>query len=160
VTPNSRFSLGYNDWGLGNAPTGGNLGNAADALGLGGDADGGFYHGPLSDTAVVSPSLMIMLADTRALPAALDNNSWEANLDPTDTAPGGGGQLPSNRHNYMTDIVFCDGHSERPLRNDVINPTQSNTWRSRWNNDNQPHNELTWQPLSSANTAYQLDPSY
>src|SRR5579883_2643245 len=36
VTPNSRFSVGYNDWGLGNAaPTG--LGSPQAALGLGGD---------------------------------------------------------------------------------------------------------------------------
>jgi hypothetical protein len=30
------------------------------------------------------------------------------------------------------------------MRNDVINPTLSNGWRSRWNNDNQPHNSITW----------------
>jgi len=50
------------------------------------------------------------------------NGSWEANL--TRPLPGRlrAGQLPSNRHNYKTDIAFCDGHSERPLRNDVISP--------------------------------------
>ncbi len=156
VTPSSRFSIGYNDWGLGQSL---GLGNAAAALGLGGDVDGSFYHGPISDASVVSPSLMIMLADTRALQTGT-GGQFEANLDPTDTAPGGGGQLPSNRHNYKTDMSFCDGHAEKPLRNDTINPAASNMWRSRWNNDNQPHNESTWSTLSIANPAYQLDPSH
>jgi len=54
--------------------------------------------------------------------------------------------------------MFCDGHAEKVLRNDVINPTASNLWRSRWNNDNQPHNEVTWTvPSAVANT---LDPSW
>jgi prepilin-type N-terminal cleavage/methylation domain-containing protein len=160
VTPNSRFSVGYNDWGLGDAPTGGNIANIADALGLGGDSDGGFYHGPMKDTAIVAPAQMIMLADTRALPINEDSGSWEANLDPTDTGSATGGQLPSNRHEYKSDMVFCDGHSEKVLRNDAINPAAASLWRTRWNNDNKPHLELTWTTLSKANPAYQLDPSY
>jgi prepilin-type N-terminal cleavage/methylation domain-containing protein len=151
----SRFSFGYNDWGLGNAPTGGGF----QPLGLGGDVDGGVYRGPMSDASVVSPSLMILVGDTRALEIN-NGGGFEANMDPTDTAAGGGGQLPSNRHNYTVDLVFCDGHSERPLRNDIISPAPSNQWRYRWNNDNQPHNECTWQTLSPANPAFQLDPSY
>jgi prepilin-type N-terminal cleavage/methylation domain-containing protein/prepilin-type processing-associated H-X9-DG protein len=157
VTPNSRFSYGYNDWGLGNA---GDINSPVDALGCGADVDGGASnHGPMKEGSIVSPSRMILLADTRALQTGM-GNSWEANLDPHDTAPGGGGQLPSNRHNYRSDIAFCDGHSERPLRNDVINPAPANEWRARWNNDNQLHDELTWTTLSRANPAYQLDPSY
>jgi prepilin-type processing-associated H-X9-DG protein len=156
VTPNSRFSYGYNDWGLGNA---GDLSNPTNALGCGADVDGSFFHGSMKDGAIVSPSRMIMLADTRALQVG-NGGSWEANLDPTDTAPGGGGQLPSNRHNYRSDIAFCDGHSERPLRNDVINPALTNEWRARWDNDNQLHPELRWTTLSTANPAYKLDPSY
>ena len=156
VTPNSRFSVGYNDWGLANA---GSLGSPSAALGLGGDVDGGFYHGPLKDSNVVSPSQMIMLADTRALPVN-DTGSWEANLDPTDTGSATQGQLPSNRHQYRTDITGCDGHVEKAVRNDVINPAPSNLWRPRWNNDNKPHNELSWPALSPSSPAYQLDPSY
>jgi hypothetical protein len=48
VTPSSRFSYGWNDWGLGNAPNG-SLGEAADNLGCGADIDG-FYYGPTKDT--------------------------------------------------------------------------------------------------------------
>jgi prepilin-type N-terminal cleavage/methylation domain-containing protein len=160
VTPNTRFSMGYNDWGLGNA---GNLGLPSAALGLGGDIDGGFAYGPMKDSAVRAPAQMIMLADTRALPASQDNESWEANLDPTDTedtsSAGYSGQLPSNRHDYKTDIMFCDGHTEKATRNDVVNPAESSIWRPRWNNDNKSHTELTW-PALAPSFANQLDPSY
>jgi len=156
VTPNSRFSIGYNDWGLGNA---GNLGTPAAALGLGGDVDGGFYYGVMKDSKVVAPSQMIMLADTRALQTS-DAGSWEANLDPTDTGSATDGQLPSNRHNYRADIMFCDGHVEKPFRNEVINPAPGNPWRARWCNDNNPHLELTWPALAPNNPANNLDPSF
>jgi prepilin-type N-terminal cleavage/methylation domain-containing protein len=152
VTPNSRFSMGYNDWGVGNV--------LAIDLGLGGDIDGQFYYGPMKEAKVVAPAQMIMLADTRALPANEDNGSWEANLDPTDTDSSTQGQLPSNRHSYKTDIMFCDGHTEKARRNDVINPAQDNIWRARWNNDNKFHNELSWAAISPTSLAYKLDPSY
>jgi prepilin-type N-terminal cleavage/methylation domain-containing protein len=155
VTPDSRFSMGYNDWGVGNV-------SALD-LGLGGDVDGQFFYGPMKDSRVVAPAQMIMLADTRAL-ATEDGGTWEANLDPTDTSESQGsglnGQLPSNRHNYKTDIMFCDGHCEKPLRKDVINPAQGNIWRNRWNNDNLSHDEFTWAVLAPGAPGYALDPSY
>jgi hypothetical protein len=159
--------MGYNDWGL-------NLTNVPQ-LGLGGDIDGGYYQGLVKDTMVVAPAQMIMLADTRAIQGGM----WEANLDPTDmpssTQGGDGGQEPSNRHNYKTDIVCCDGHAEKAMRNDkapgnatpmnLIDPTPNNPWRNRWNNDNQPHNEVTWPTVAStvtpaATSMYNLDPSF
>jgi prepilin-type N-terminal cleavage/methylation domain-containing protein len=171
VTPSSRFSYGYNDWGL-------NLGNEYQ-LGLGGDVNGGAFKGALKDTTVVAPAQMINLADTRALPTADVPYSWEANLDPTDTPNSGqagdGGQEPSNRHNYKTDIACCDAHVEKAIRNDkapgrpaplnLIDPTPNNPWRNRWNNDNLPHNEVTWPTIAStaslgASSLYLLDPSY
>jgi len=91
---------------------------------------------------VVSPSQMIMVGDVPALKDA-GLIQFNANLDPTDPTSGHT-QWPSNRHNYRTDLVFADGHVESPKRNDVINPAPNNSWRSRWNNDNQPHNEVTW----------------
>jgi prepilin-type N-terminal cleavage/methylation domain-containing protein len=134
ITETTRFSYGINDWGL-------NLQNNPQ-LGLGGDVDGGFYKGPVKDTMVVSPSQMIMVGDVPALKnAALIQ--FNGNMDPTDPTVGHS-QWPSNRHNYRTDLVFTDGHVESPRRNDVINSTAGNVWRSRWNNDNQPHNEVTW----------------
>jgi prepilin-type N-terminal cleavage/methylation domain-containing protein len=176
VNTSSRFSYGWNDWGLGNA---GSLSEAANNLGCGADQDGQFYYGPTKDTAIMAPAQMINFADTRALPANNDPNSWEANLDPTDTpnsAQGGdGGQEPSNRHNYKTDLAFCDGHTEKAQRNDkapgrlnpenLIDPTPNNPWRARWNRDNKIHNELSWDPISTtanlgAESLYIIDPSY
>ena len=84
---------------------------------------------------VVSPTQMIMLADTQAQQKSY---SWEANLDPTQDS-----QWPSNRHNRQTDIMFADGHAESAIRKNVIDPANV-TWRARWNNDNQPHPEITW----------------
>jgi hypothetical protein len=106
---------------------------------------------------------MIALGETRALPTNQDQQSWEANLDPTDTQDnadtGWSGQLPSNRHNYKTDLAFCDDHIEKPLRNDVVSSSSTSIWRPRWNNDNNAHLEVSWPPLAPG-FANQLDPSY
>ena len=40
--------------------------------------------------------------------------------------------------------MFADGHAQTGIRKQVIDPAQNNPWRSRWNNDNKPHNEVTW----------------
>ena len=159
VTPATRFSLGINDWGLGNAN------NVFDQLGLGGDVTGGVSKGPLKDSAVVAPARMLAIADTRALKpnsnsSSVDTGSWEANLDPTDTTSPTGGQLPSNRHQYMTDVLFCDGHCEKAVRNQMIDPSPASLWRPRWNNDNKPHFELSWPTLPASSPAQTMDPSY
>jgi prepilin-type N-terminal cleavage/methylation domain-containing protein len=124
VRETSRFTLAYNDWGL-------NI-NASPQLGLGGDVNGGFFKGYVSESAVVSPASMIMLGDSTP------DGSWDANMDPTQVD-----QWPSNRHRRRTNIMCPDGHAESPLRVDVISPLLSK-WRSRWNNDNKTHNEVTW----------------
>jgi len=138
VTSSSRFSLGYNDWGL-------NL-TAKPQLGLGGDIDGGLYQGPVRDTSVRSPSDMIAMGDVRGddNPALL-SHSFSANLDPTaGSGPPPYTQWLSNRHDYKSDIIFADGHVEgNNRRTDVMNPF-NNFWRARWNNDNQPHFEYSW----------------
>ena len=134
ISERARFSYGMNDWGL-------NL-TAKPQLGLGGDINGGYYQGPVKDTMVVSPSEMIGIGD---LPAQKDPAliGFNGNMDPTDSTPGHS-QWPSNRHTGRTDILFTDGHVDSPRRNDVIDPKKDNPWRSRWNNDNKPHNEVNW----------------
>ncbi len=134
ISQRTRFSYGINDWGVDITHH--------PQLGLGGDINGGWYQGPVKESMVVSPSQMIMVGDVPALkdPALIQFN---ANMDPTDSTPGHT-QWPSNRHSYRTDILFTDGHVENPRRNDVIDPTANGIWRCRWNNDNQPHNEVTW----------------
>jgi len=125
VKNSSKFSLGYNDWGL-QQPGG------VPDLGLGGDVDVASFK-PKRDTSVAAPSQMIMLGDCSA------KSGWNQNMDPKEMD-----QWPSNRHDGRTVLMFTDGHAEAPKRKDVINPEKDGTWRSRWNIDNQPHNELTW----------------
>jgi prepilin-type N-terminal cleavage/methylation domain-containing protein len=139
ISDRTRFSYGINDWGLGQAA----LANLSlPQLGLGGDINGGFYHGPVKESDVVAPAQMIMVGDVPALKNPSDI-SFNGNMDPTDLTPGHS-QWPSNRHDYHTDLVFCDGHVETPIRNNVINSQPTNPWRNRWNNDNKPHTEFTW----------------
>ena len=133
IRDTTRFSYGINDWGL-------DIGNHPQ-LGLGGDIDGGASQGPLRESQVVRPAEMISYGDVPAVENA-GLISYNANMDVTDTSAGHT-QCPSNRHNYHTDLAFCDGHVETPRRNDVRNPFDVR-WRSRWNNDNQPHSGISW----------------
>ena len=128
ITHTSRFGLGYNDWGLNNV--------ARPPFGMGADVG----SGNIKDTDVRNPSNMIAIGDVRSDAAVPDFN---ANLDPViNDAPDNSApwhtQCPSNRHNYRTDLLFADGHVEGPKRDVVIDPTSA-YWRSRWNNDNDPH---------------------
>jgi prepilin-type N-terminal cleavage/methylation domain-containing protein/prepilin-type processing-associated H-X9-DG protein len=126
IMTTSRFSLGYNDWGLRNT--------GLPVRGMGGDVG----TPPVRDSMILRPVDMIAIGDVRSDAKVLNFN---ANLDPViDDAPdnlaaNGHDQAPSNRHNYRTDLLFADGHVESPKRNDVINPND-NTWRARWNNNN------------------------
>lgn len=128
IRVNSRFSLGYNDWGLRNAE--------APTLGMGGDVDVG---APVKDSTIRSPANMIALGDIRS--DVIGSPQFSASLDPVigngNDAPDHW-QSPSNRHNYNTDLLFADGHVESPKRNIVIDPKRLD-WRARWNNDNLPH---------------------
>ena len=134
ILTTSRFSLGYNDWGLNNA-------SDNPILGLGGDVG----TKPVKDSMVRRPSDMIAVGDVRSDATVIDFN---ANLDPvigdaSDNTLATHDQAPSNRHNYRTDLLFVDGHVESPKRNDVIDPNNM-LWRARWNNDNDPHTAVTW----------------
>ena len=133
ISDHARFSYGINDWGL-------NL-VAVPQLGLGGDIDGGLTQGPVKESRIARPAEMIAYGDVPALrnPSLI---SYNGNMDPTDDSAGHA-QCPSNRHNYRTDLAFCDGHVEEPKRNDVRNPL-NNYWRGRWNSDNLPHLEANW----------------
>ena len=121
----TRFSLGYNDWGL----------SQSDQLGMGGDVG----SAPVKDTSVKRPVDMIALGDVIS-DAPAGTIVFNANLHVT-AVNSPNPQWPCNRHNWRTDLVFCDGHVESPRRNDVIDPTQ-NLWRMRWNNDDNPHTEI------------------
>jgi type II secretion system protein G len=124
----ARFSYGINDWGL----------DMGQNLGLGGDIDGGARV--IKESMVKSPVNMIAFGDVRSdMPKG--QIKFNANLDPkinTLQNPKLHTQAPSNRHNYRTDLCFCDGHVESPRRSEVIDP-KSGIWRAKWNNDNDAH---------------------
>lgn len=133
----TRFSIGWNDWGL-------NIGWPT-ILGMGADVG----TQPVTETMIRHPSDMIAVADIRSdIPAGQIQfnanttpgliSGWTLTQDPT-WHP----QIPCNRHDYNTDVLFTDAHVESPHRNDVIDPN-NNIWRARWNNDNSPHTEVTW----------------
>jgi prepilin-type N-terminal cleavage/methylation domain-containing protein/prepilin-type processing-associated H-X9-DG protein len=141
VLTSSRFSLGYNDWGLQNTGT--------PTRGMGADTS----TAPVKDSMIRKPVDMIALGDVRS--DAVTPN-FNANLDPVigdapDNDTTTHNQCPSNRHNYRTDLLFADGHVESPKRNDIINPNDP-SWRARWNNNNNPNDSVmaTW---PTANTS-------
>lgn len=140
IVVDSRFSLGYNDWGIHWQKGGLNI--TRPQLGLGGDVDGGNYQGPIKDTDVKRPVYMIMICDIPSLPINLQpTGDLDANTCPSDCNVGNGhSECPANRHEYRTDVQFCDGHVESPKRNDVRDPN-NNYWRACWDNDNDPHTE-------------------
>jgi len=121
VTPSSRFSYGYNDWGSYPAFT---------MYGVGGDVNNPAWE--IKDSQVKKPTDMIMLADSKV------NGNFDANIDPT--TPD---EWPSSRHEGRTVLMFCDGHSERAWRKDVINPA-NDFWHRRWNNDNHTDGPNQW----------------
>ena len=141
ILTSTRFSLGYNDWGLKNS--------SPPPLGMGADVGAGV----VKDTMVRHPSDMIAIGDVRSDATVINFN---ANLDPViddagdNLASNGHDQCPSNRHHYRVNLLFADGHVESPRRNEAIDPGNG-SWRARWNNDNDPHNEVpNW---SMANTS-------
>lgn len=125
----TRFSYGWNDWAYtaqAGLPIPGNI-----SLGMGGDVDGA-YNSYVSESRIKRPSDMIAIADvTDPKNGALVN--YGANLDPTDNSYAHS-QLPSNRHNYRSDILFADGHVEADIRNQVTGGGAD--WVPKWNNDN------------------------
>lgn len=135
VKETSRFSYGYNDWGLKNPGPG--------QLGMGGDVNVAGV-GEIKDTQVKNPADMIVIADSKP------DGSFDGNIDPKEAD-----QWPSNRHERRTVLNFADGHSEAARRKDVIDPLNT-SWRRRWNNDNLPHPEISW-TINAAQEA-KLDP--
>lgn len=107
----ARFSFGYNDWGA--FP-------AFSDKGLGGDVD---TWPEIREGQVAKPTEMIMLGDSKP------DRSFDGNIDPTTAT-----EWPSNRHRRRTVLMFCDGHAESAIRNEVIDP-KNEMWHRRWNND-------------------------
>jgi prepilin-type processing-associated H-X9-DG protein len=106
--------------------------NAELQLGLGGDVNPP-NQTEMPESRVRAPSDMMMLADSKT------DGLWDGNMDPKEKD-----QWPAKRHNGSTVVMFCDGHAESAQRKNVVDPNNQ-TWRRRWNNDNEPHLEYTWE---------------
>lgn len=122
ISETALFSTGYNDWGA--FP-------AFSDKGLGGDVDTLSWE--VSESAVKVPTEMIMVGDAKPGDGSSVKpvrGQYDANIDPTTST-----EWPSNRHNRRTVLMFCDGHAEGPIRNEVIDP-KNERWHRRWNNDN------------------------
>jgi len=146
ILTSTRFSIGYNDWGLRQE------GPAGKGLGMGGDIGSTI----IKDSTLRRPVEMIALGDVRSDAPVINFN---ANLDPRiGDAPendvNNHDQCPSNRHNYNSDLLFADGHVESIKRNTAVDPVNLN-WRARWNNDNDPHTEIANWPMPATGTLEQ-----
>ncbi|MGA2869144.1 MAG: prepilin-type N-terminal cleavage/methylation domain-containing protein [Verrucomicrobiota bacterium] len=142
----TRFSLGWNDWGL--------VENTTPPLGMGADVG----TSPVKESTIVSPVNMIAVADVRS-DTPTGQIQFNANTTPYTSwtqsqDPQWHPQVPCNRHNFNTDILFADGHVESPRRNDVIDPNNG-YWRARWNNDNGQHPESVYVLPTNPNTLEQ-----
>ena len=63
--------------------------------------------------------------------------NFDANLDPT-SGSSGHSEWPSNRHNYLVDILHPDTHVDTSKRPPMVDPSNK-LWRARWNNDGHAH---------------------
>ena len=127
------FSYGYNNWGSWDTPWGGapqyGLGGYSAAPGQATSHD--YYELPASRVNV--PADMIAIGDSSV------NGYWDAFIDPEcekDPATEWP-EYPSARHMGKTNLVFCDGHVESIIRDDIVGA--SDRAIRRWNNDNTYH---------------------
>lgn len=127
----TSFSYGYNDWGVGPQAGGDN-----EQHGLGGDLvqplGPNLYGKELKAGHVRRPAEMIAIADSTT------DTSWDFNIDPTEAA-----QYPGNIHRGGANVLFCDGHVQWFLQENLIHINKSDPAGARmnqmWNNDNEPH---------------------
>ena len=123
---NTKFSYGYNDWGLKefNNPH----------LGLGGWV-GDPVHGEVSMSRIVSMSSMVMFADSTI------DGLWDTAIDPLGDGVAALTEYPDPRHFDGSMVVFTDGHVAREAFDDLTDMSDNGV-RRKWNNDNQAHPEF------------------
>jgi len=134
ITDTTPFSYGWNDWGC--APDTMRLNQNPPVLGMGAHVDDPGF--PDADKVgiddIVSPANMIAIGDSHG------DSSWDFIIDPI-AGTGAGNDQPGTRHFDGANILFVDTHVSVFYQSDLMN-TQDGSYRSKWNNDNQPHFEF------------------
>lgn len=118
----TRFSYGYNDWGVKYL--------SVPHLGLGAYADN-------SEFGEVAPSRIKVPSDMIAITDSLSDGIWDTATCPS---PGAKEQWPGDRHSEGANVLFADIHIEYAKQKKLIAPNPQA--RQRWNSDHKPHDEL------------------
>jgi prepilin-type N-terminal cleavage/methylation domain-containing protein/prepilin-type processing-associated H-X9-DG protein len=126
VRSSTRFSYGYNDWGVKYL--------SVPYLGLGAYADDSEF-GEVAPSRIKAPSDMIAITDS------VSDGVWDTATCPS---PGAKEQWPGDRHSEGANVLFADIHIEFAKQQKLIAPAPE--MRQRWNNDHKPHDELTSTP--------------
>jgi prepilin-type N-terminal cleavage/methylation domain-containing protein/prepilin-type processing-associated H-X9-DG protein len=129
----SGVSYGYNGYGL--RSSGNMYVDSQDVLGMGPSLSATVYVPPIRPSQVRAGSEMIVMGDSMYVPVST-SQSFSYLL-----ALGDGSKPSPDRHSGGSNIAFADGHSEN-VRNKKLVANEENS-RKRWNNDNQPHWEIT-----------------
>jgi prepilin-type N-terminal cleavage/methylation domain-containing protein/prepilin-type processing-associated H-X9-DG protein len=125
------LSYGYNGYGLESANR--SSWNTLNVLGLGAVRFAGQDIPPIKTAMVRNPADMIAVADSMPLIGYPRIYAYLLAV--------GDGSLPSNeRHNGGSNVSFADGHAVNIPNKRLI--ADNDLARRRWNNDNQPHNEI------------------
>jgi prepilin-type processing-associated H-X9-DG protein/prepilin-type N-terminal cleavage/methylation domain-containing protein len=126
------FSYGYNDWGYAiNQAT-----VQYPQRGLGGDIPSAGWSGvpELKAAKVKRPSEMIAIADNTS------DSIWDFNIDPRWNQRN---EWPGKIHSNGANVLFCDGHVEWFLQQELVDfkgqRTMSDRMNRMWNADNQAH---------------------
>ena len=157
-------SYGYNANGVKYTPSDLGLGGALAKVSLSGTTVGEVIGGVLriSENQVKAPSDMIALGDATLswTPASflrllygldtkkdgydgwalMDINTRNVEERPNYAGSAGVIRATLRRHNGRYNIAFCDGHAEAIHRTKLFQETD--TGLKRWNNDNEPHENL------------------
>ena len=106
-------------------------------LGLGGFGEG-WKITPTTESSVRAPADLIAVGDITPGFTAGEMFWTSGHFDVCSKDPW---MWPGTSHNRQANMLFCDGHVESARQTNWV--SSSETARSRWNNDHQPHPE-TW----------------
>ena len=106
-------------------------------LGLGGSGDG-WNAAPTAESCVRAPADLILVGDI-APGFTVGAVFWTSGY--FDVCSTNTWMWPGTSHNDRANMLFCDGHVETARKTTWV--SASDTARSRWNNDHEPHPE-TW----------------